>query len=437
MRRRLVVSLMMAVGLSAIAPEQADAQGRRAFRATKLAFRDPHVYVDALGTGACSNITNPPGLLGISINKILSDFVTTCQPVTPGVAEPCTYDLNLVAILDPAIQTPGEGGALAPCLDGNVPCAASVSLFDSCTRSGGSIHCEGDTSATVETTYSNAGAGLTCLDPFPGTFGANNRTPYSPAIVPAAGPCLISGPVDFTFRFGSTFVIPIPLRGLQMAAQYVGDPATGLIKGIVRGFLPESAADVTSIEVTDPVPISIRLAEALPGGADKCYGGERDGQPCSKPQSFDPSQCPGGECRLSCAPAGQVNDNNKQDDRDRNPPDSPTGERGWWIYLEFEASAVTVPVPPTPTPTATATNTPLPTETPTPTLTPTATPRPQCAGDCNGDFNVSIGEVQTAANIFLEAMPLASCTRADSDGDGKVFVNEIVRAARSFSRGCP
>lgn len=447
--RTMLAPLAVVIAMTSALAGSAEGQQAKSFRITKLAIRDPHVIIDPLRSNApnaCVDITDKLFLGQFSVNKIINDLVTECEPETDGQAEPCSYGFNLVATFDPLIQTPGAGGALAECMSGGVPCDANVQLLPECRKSGSSIVCGGVPDADVVTTYASAGAGQTCLTPFANTTGANNSTPYPSAtpIVSTSGPCGVSGAVDLTLEFNSAVNIEIPLRGLQVAAQYVGDPATGLVQGLARGFLPETAADATSISITEPLPISIRLSEALSGGADKCYGGDNDGKPCTDPtDAGSTAQCPGGVCRTSCAPKG--GGGNTQDDRDYNPPGDTSGERGWWFYLEFEGSAVTVEAAPTPTATATATATitntpepsPTPTQTGTPTQTPTNTPRPICAGDCNGDFNVTIGEVQTAANIFLETQPVSACANADRDADGAVAITEIVRAALSFNQGCP
>lgn len=418
-----VVQLSSLVTAASVAAQQ-----RQAYRINKLALRDPGVFI---GFGAaCFELTNPPGLFGISVNDLINDYVTECNPTN---ATPCTYDFNLVAVFDPLSQTPGQGGVLAPCTVGDESCTAGVYLYPECTKTATGTVCSGVPDTGVETTYGNAGSGQNCLGPFPGTTGRNNVTAYTPEIPQPTGPCFQTGAVDFTFEFGSDVVVTIPLEGLQVAGTWVGEPATGIVKGLARGFLPESAADATVISVTSPVTLSVRLSEALPGGADRCFGGERDGLPCTNPTG---SECPGGECKISCAPAGSGS-NHAQDDSDHNPPDNLNGTKGWWFYLEFEAEPVTVPDAETPTPTATATATPPPTDTPTPLPTATPTPRPICAGDCNGDFNVTIGEVQTTANIFLESQPLSACASADVDKDGSVMINEIVRAALGFNNGCP
>lgn len=60
-----------------------------------------------------------------------------------------------------------------------------------------------------------------------------------------------------------------------------------------------------------------------------------------------------------------------------------------------------------------------------------------CPGDCSGDNAVTVAEVMTCANIFLQRSEPDVCPAADSDRDGKVPIYEVVRAARSFLFGCP
>lgn len=61
----------------------------------------------------------------------------------------------------------------------------------------------------------------------------------------------------------------------------------------------------------------------------------------------------------------------------------------------------------------------------------------QCAGDCDGDGPVSVGELTTLVAIALERTPASSCTAADLDGDGAVLIDEILAAVRIALTGCP
>jgi len=436
-----------------------EAQSRQAFRVSELKIVDPHIFLDPFGTGSCIDITNPPGLLNVNVNGLVADFIGECTPVDQGSAEPCTSDFNLVAIFDPLDQTPGEGGALQECTFGGNPCLFNIGLVESCTHADGAISCDGSIANEAITTFSSAGAGTMCLAAHPGTTGPGNAGNYTPGVVATDGPCGVSGELDLTLNLGSNPVITIPLEGMELAAQYVGDPATGLINGLARGFLSESAADGILIEITDPITLAFSLTQVLPG-ADKCVGGLNHGQTCSNAAQCppDPSlpaptctnnvcvgganagrtcanagQCLATRCQISCAPAGP---GSAQDDRDL----GPSGELGWWFYLSFQAEAVGVPEPPTPTATPTSavppTNTPTPVP-PTPTPTNTATPQPPCPGDCNGNRIVTIAEVQSAANIFLGTTNVSACPAADVNSNGTVTIGEVTQAASSFRLGCP
>ena len=44
-------------------------------------------------------------------------------------------------------------------------------------------------------------------------------------------------------------------------------------------------------------------------------------------------------------------------------------------------------------------------------------------GDCNGDWHVTIAEVQSAINMYLGISPVLPC--ADRNGDGKVMIDEV------------
>lgn len=384
-----------------------EAQTRQAFRLNTLAIRDPHVFYPLIAPTVCTDLT------GI-VNNFIAGFVNECEPVTEGVPEPCNYGLNLVAVFDPLVQTPGDGGALLQCMSGGEPCELQFGVFPSCTKNGTAVTCDEAPSTIVSTEYSNAGAGITCLAGIPGTTGPNNMNAYNPAIGTTAGPCAVSGVINLNLDLGDNPTITIPLKGAEIAAQYVGVPATSLLSGIARGFVSEEAANAIVINVAlseGGTPINSTLAGLLRGGQGSCATATGRG------------------------------------DRDFNPPDSLDGELGWWFYLAFTAEPVNVPVIEIPTATPTvelATPTPVPpTDTPTPEPTdtppPTATmpPPAACPGDCDGNGGVPIEEVQTAASIFLGATSLSACPSADADGSGQVMIFELQRVANAFRVGCP
>ena len=88
------------------------------------------------------------------------------------------------------------------------------------------------------------------------------------------------------------------------------------------------------------------------------------------------------------------------------------------------------------TPTATPSSTATPTATPPPTDTPTSAPR-RCAADCDADRIVAVDEVIRAVRIGLGLLPLAECDPADFDGNGRLTIDEPVRAVAASLDGCP
>lgn len=78
-----------------------------------------------------------------------------------------------------------------------------------------------------------------------------------------------------------------------------------------------------------------------------------------------------------------------------------------------------------------------PTPTPSPSPAPTATPDTiACAGDCNGDGQVTVNELVLSVNIALGSQPASACTAADSNGDGMVSINELIAAVTRALNGC-
>ena len=108
----------------------------------------------------------------------------------------------------------------------------------------------------------------------------------------------------------------------------------------------------------------------------------------------------------------------------------------------------------TPSPTATTTSTAAPSDTATstptasasatvtaPEATPTAsaataTVSPTCAGDCDGDGAVSVSELITAVNIALDSRAPTACPAIDTNANGQVTVDELVRAVANALNGC-
>lgn len=85
-------------------------------------------------------------------------------------------------------------------------------------------------------------------------------------------------------------------------------------------------------------------------------------------------------------------------------------------------------------PTPTETETPTPTHTPTPS--PTSALERHCPGDCDGNGDVTVGEVIALVNIALGNTQLSSCMPGDIDNSHNVTINEIVAAVDAALSGC-
>ena len=59
-----------------------------------------------------------------------------------------------------------------------------------------------------------------------------------------------------------------------------------------------------------------------------------------------------------------------------------------------------------------------------------------CSGDCNDDGHVSLEELITGIRISMGLDPTAQCPQFDSDEDGRVRVDDVVRAVRSALGSC-
>jgi hypothetical protein len=61
----------------------------------------------------------------------------------------------------------------------------------------------------------------------------------------------------------------------------------------------------------------------------------------------------------------------------------------------------------------------------------------QCAGDCNGDGEVTINELIVGVNIALGSAEVSACPAFDRDADGTVAINELIAAVNAALSGCP
>lgn len=248
----------------------------KVFRFTDLDLRDPHVFLPitvAPFPTFCSDFTdNPIPTTTTSFNgSIQSSYSADSNPVD-GV-----LDSSSLLWFRPLRQN----GQIARVDNGGADCLAPAPPA-SCSASA--------TAITQSYVYASASAG-TCLMPLPGTTGS---PAYAPGISTPAGPCFVTAARTFTFDNGGTV---ITLNDAQIAASFVGDPATALANGLLRGFLRESDANQIMINNAALPGGSVTLSSLLAGGSGSCST--------------------------------------------RNDKDNHKGESGWWFYFNFVAEPVT------------------------------------------------------------------------------------------------
>ncbi len=235
-----------------------------AFRYTDLDLRDPHIFVASFI--GCSDVTDSSPV-GSSLNAQIQT-----QIQTDGDGDGFLDLSSLVEFL------PLNQGAATNLIDsGSAQCTAPMA-----TTSCGPITPNGIAGDAV---LLSAGQ---CLAPIAGTV-----RPYTPAITSPSGPCFTSPAADVQLTLGG---IPVTLRDAQFAATFVGNPATSLTNGLLRGFLTETDANNTPLPPSFPIVGGQPLSRILPGGQGSC------------PAHSD--------------------------------VDIHNGVRGWWFYLNFPAVQV-------------------------------------------------------------------------------------------------
>jgi len=212
-----------------------------------MTLQDPHAF--AFGALDVNGTVNDEIEKGITLDANPADG---------------NLDLSVVVVFDPLDQA-GASSSVAM-------------VFPDCTATDCTLPSGADVYATTATNMSS-----TCLD-----VVADTTTEYNPAtpVVSTPGPCFVSDPEMIEVALGS---LTVPLIEAQLAATYVGDPASELDGGLVRGYLTKAAADATiipdDIAVVGGMPLSsILRAEDMDSG--------------------------------------------------------PSGEDGWWFYIHFTAEMV-------------------------------------------------------------------------------------------------
>jgi hypothetical protein len=236
---------------------------------TSLSLRDPHLFWAFFPTN-CTDITNVAG----GFNPSVHDALTMDQD-GDGL-----LDLSVLLRLDPNDQ------------------AVSSGLFDlaqgSCTPG---LDCTVGAPILTTTFANNTAAGTQCLTAPPWVV----PTIHASAIDFASAPCFDTPLQSGTLNLG---LLSIPFEDLAIAAEYFGDPATGLVQGTITGFLSNDVANTVMIETG---AIGGPLASLLGGGGGSCM-------------TTDVRQT-------------------------REDPASATTTMGWWFFFNFDAVAISASTP--------------------------------------------------------------------------------------------
>jgi hypothetical protein len=207
-----------------------------AFRLTDMDLLDPHAFAEI---AACNDVTEVQ-------NDSFETDITEDNGGPDGDDTPDgLLDLSGLAIFRPLNQA-ADGVTVEVILGGD--CTAPIEST-TCTK--------GEASSITATGTNDAASA--CDVVLPDTTTAD----YTPALEPAPPPCFEVAAPQGVLEFG-----PFQLSEVAGAATYQGDPATGLVNGLLRGFLSEAHADATTVNV--PILGDQPLSSLLPGGTDNC-----------------------------------------------------------------------------------------------------------------------------------------------------------------------
>jgi len=212
-----------------------------AFRLTDLDLRDPHAFARVF---FCVDITS-------NLNTELQTAITTDGDMpADGI-----LDLSFVVVFRPLQQSVMRGSLDFVDADCTVPAASTM-----CTLPAGST-------PLASGMYTNQTTG-NCLDTMVG--GSSVVRPYSPAVTVPMAPCFVTDPQTITVSLTG---LSLTLYDAQVAATYLGSPATGLRNGLLRGFITQTDAEATVLPATLPIVGGSTLASVLRGGMGNCSGG--------------------------------------------------------------------------------------------------------------------------------------------------------------------
>lgn len=212
------------------------------FRIDTMVLRDPHIFFNF---GGCQDVTDSgagiPGADPGGINGGIAKSLTTDDD---GDGFIDSSPLLLFRLFNQA----GTGGKLE----------FASGRFAPATPTTGDLM---PGTGRVTSTYTNVAAG-TILSP-----GSGTTRPYSPPVAEPSGPGFVTVAVTYSIPSGN---LTIPLEGYQVAGTYQGDPATGIVSGLSKGFISETIAQQIIIDLG--TGSTTTLAALLPGGPGNCNG---------------------------------------------------------------------------------------------------------------------------------------------------------------------
>jgi len=212
--------------------------GETAFLMNTLVLRDPHAFVALIG---CDDVTDT-AIVGFSVNGQIKTSLSADSNSDGFV------DLAPVLVFSPLDQ---QSGDMTP----------ADLVFANCTMPLASTACTPGKRTRNSSTATNQGAG-TCLSTLAGT-----THPYTPAVTASNAPCFATSSGTITLPLFGT---QVPLSDAQIAATYSGNPANGLVSGVMRGFLSQADADAMLIPANQPIVGGQPFSSLLAGGKDAC-----------------------------------------------------------------------------------------------------------------------------------------------------------------------
>ncbi len=236
---------------------------RGVIRFNSLALEDPHTILDKKALGfvqLCGDITWDPmtiPIIGGEIPGLNPTFATLVT--TDGDDADAFLDYSYVLAFDDLVQTNGAMGT------GQAVQSDCTNMTTCTPTDGGQQITAGYTVKRTGTCMPAAAADLDPVTWKDGRVSALNQ--------PTAGAngCFFTEPVTFTLELvlqGAPVVIQ--LDDTVIAGSFNADPATGINNGVLIGWLPESRAQMININVTDPISLTVNLAEDVLPDGDSC-----------------------------------------------------------------------------------------------------------------------------------------------------------------------